>query len=240
MAGATQGKSDTQSIIDAAMSLAAAEGWAELSMHRIAAEAGVAYGELCRLLRSKSAILAAFAAQIDHQLETACQVDAEEPARDRLFEVLMERFELLRPYRSGLAAIGYDLRMDATGLAALWKTVANSMGKVLKIAQVEPPMLTRSLQVQGLVAVYARVLSVFMKDESDDLAATMKALDKELAEAERWAKGMNDLFDRFGNLDALFRRFDSAAKSAPADVSSGATQDQDNGTIIDGEASQAT
>ena len=48
MAGATQGKSDTQSIIDAAMNLAAAEGWAELSMHRIAAEAGVAYGEQCR------------------------------------------------------------------------------------------------------------------------------------------------------------------------------------------------
>ena len=34
-----------------------------------------------------------------------------------------------------------------------------------------------------------------MTDDSEDLSATMKALDKEMADAERWALGINDLCD---------------------------------------------
>ena len=61
----------------------------------IAQEAGVSYGQVCRLFATKSAILAGFGRQIDEALVDEVDIDLEEPARDRLFDVLMDRFELL-------------------------------------------------------------------------------------------------------------------------------------------------
>lgn len=233
-------------IVAATMSLAANRGWHALSLAEIGEEADVSYGQVCRLFATKSAILVAFARQIDQTLLDEVDVDANEPARDRLFDVLMDRFELLRPYRDAIAAITHDLRRDVSSVPTLWLAASSSMEKVLKAAQIEPHALARGIQVQGLVALYTRVLQVFLADDSADLAPTMKALDKEMANAERWAMGINDLFDGLADPQHLFAGLKKAAQSAASTAKQTAqrspttpSQSQD-GPIIDADASQAS
>ena len=233
-------------IIDATMVLAASRGWHALTLADIGQEAGVSYGQVCRLFATKSAILAGFGRQIDQALLDEVDIDVEEPARDRLFDVLMDRFELLRPYRDAIAAITHDLRRDVSSVPSLWLAASASMETVLKAAAIEPPALARGVQIQGLVALYTRVLRVFLTDDSDDLSATMKALDKEMADAERWALGINDLFDGLADPQKLFDGFKRAATSAASTAQKAAERaapgapDGNDGPIIDGDASQAS
>ena len=96
------------------------------------------------------------------------------------------------------------------------------------------------------MALYTRVLQVFLTDDSEDLAATMKALDKEMANAERWALGINDLCDGLADPQQLFAGFKKAAKSAASTAKHAAgrtpaTQsDPQKGPVIDADASQGS
>ena len=232
-------------IVDATMVLAANCGWHSLTLTDIAQKADVSYGQVCRLFATKSAILTAFAKQIDQALLDEVDVDTEEPARDRLFDVLMDRFELLRPYRDAIAAITHDLRRDVSSVPSLWLAASSSMETVLRAAEIEPPALARGVQTQGLVALYTRVLRVFLTDDSDDLAATMKALDKEMTKAERWALGLNDLCDGLADPQKFFDGLKRAATSAASTAKQAAERvapeapDRQDGPIIEGDASQA-
>ena len=113
-------------------------------------------------------------------------------------------------------------------------------------AAINPPALARGVQIQGLVALYSRVLRVFLTDDSEDLSATMKALDKEMADAERWALGINDLCDGLADPQKIFDGFKRAANSAAsttrkaAERAAGGDPDGKDGPIIDGDASQAS
>ena len=50
-----------------------------------------------------------------------------------------------------------------------------------------------ALKVQGLVVVWARVVSVWLKDEDPSLSSTMAALDRELVRGETLAARVDDL-----------------------------------------------
>ena len=51
----------------------------------------------------------------------------------------------------------------------------------------------------GLTVVYIRASLAWLKDGSEDLSATMKALDQALEDAERWANSVEN-----GSLSELF------------------------------------
>ena len=85
-------------IVDAALRLAASQGWNGLSLDRIANEAGVPLSEFSKEFSSKAEILAAFSRGVDTAvLAKVDPADAEVAHRDRLFDVLMTRFELMTP-----------------------------------------------------------------------------------------------------------------------------------------------
>src|SRR5215475_2289184 len=97
-----------QRIRDAAFGLAAERGWADLALADIAAAAKLSLADLYAVHPSKAAILEAFSRDIDRQVLAAQDGAGEESPRDRLFDVLMKRFDALAPHREGLAAIVRD------------------------------------------------------------------------------------------------------------------------------------
>ncbi len=94
-------------IIAATLRLAAEKPWSEIPLAEIASAAGLSLIELYRLFPYKLAILDALARRTDAAV-LAMPGDADDPPRDRLFDVLMRRFDALLPYRAGLKRIARD------------------------------------------------------------------------------------------------------------------------------------
>jgi AcrR family transcriptional regulator len=176
-------------IVDAAMNLAGERGWRGLGLVDIAGAAGMTLSELYRHVRGKGAILDAFRRRIDAAVLAASgPADPEESARDRLFDVLMRRFDALKPHRDAVAVLWRESTTAPFGdpLAALSGLcgLARSMAWMLEAAGISTSGLLGRLRVKGLGAVWLATLPVWLKDESEDSAATMAALDRNLKRAE--------------------------------------------------------
>jgi AcrR family transcriptional regulator len=195
-------------VIDALMALCAEKPFGDIGLAEIAERAGVSLAEFRDLFPSKGAILGAFTKRIDHiVLEGTTGELAEEPARERVLDIMMRRFDALRPYREALRSISRGLRRDPLSLAAMNQVALNSQRFMLAAAGIDTTDALGPLKLQGAVAVFARAFETFLEDEEADLAKTMARLDKELDRGERLLR----LADDVHALSAPFRAFFRAA-----------------------------
>jgi AcrR family transcriptional regulator len=188
---ATPGPSERDRIIDAALALIAREGWRRLSVAAVAAEAGLPILTLYRAFPSKPAILCGFSRRIDEAvLATPLDGDAvaegDERPRDRVFDLLMRRFDALQPYREALEALGRELPTDPIAALAAGAGLLRSIGWTLEAAGISTTGLGGILAVKLTAAAYAATLRGWLRDDSPDLAPTMAALDRRLRGIERW------------------------------------------------------
>jgi AcrR family transcriptional regulator len=95
-APASDDRSERDRIIDAFMALLAEKPIEQIGLAEIAKGAGVSLSDLRGAFDSTLAILAAYVKRIDRAVLAGEDADmAEEPPRERLFDVLMRRIELL-------------------------------------------------------------------------------------------------------------------------------------------------
>lgn len=175
-----------QRVLDAAMRLAALQGWADTTLADVAAEAELPLEEMYRRFPSKHAVLEAFVRRIDETVLTGTDPEiGAEPVRDRLFDVLMRRFDALRPYKDGVRAVLRDLARDPPAyLQFSLGPMRRSSLWMLEAARVEPWGLLQPLLLQGYGAIYLYVLRAWLRDDSEDSGRTMAALDRALQRAE--------------------------------------------------------
>ena len=85
-----------------------------LTMRQVARAAGLTLPELMALYPSKQALLTAFSRRIDIAVAQALDPDSDPvaSARDRLFEVVMARFDALLPHKEAVRTMFHDLRRD--------------------------------------------------------------------------------------------------------------------------------
>jgi len=175
-------------LIETAMTLAAERGWRDLTLRDIAEAAGVGLAEAHAVYPSRQALLSAFARRIDGTVLAKEEPGAAEgSARDRLFDVLMRRFDALAPYKAGLANVLADQARDPLAVACGFCLLRRSMACMLEAANLSAAGLRGALRIKGLSAVYLTTLRVWLRDESEDHAATMAALDRGLARLDRAA-----------------------------------------------------
>lgn len=189
-------------IVDALFALLREKGWTEIGLYEVSQRAGVSLAELRSSFPSKGAILAGYLRKIDLDVLSHDMRDmVGEPARERLFDVLMRRFEAMAPQREALRAVRDGLRTDPLGASALNQVAVSSMQWMLAAAGINEAGPIGAARAQGLVLVMARVFDTFLNDREQGLPETMKALDEELRKAERWAQRADDL----GRLTAPLR-----------------------------------
>ncbi len=174
-------------IIEAALKLAATHGWQDLALADIAAAAKVSLPDLAKLFHSKSAILAAWSRRIDADVLAAAEAEnlESESPRDRLFDVLMLRFDALAPRKPALKRIAQDLARDPLGAATMLRPALQSLGWMLEAAGLDSSGLRGALCVRGLALIWAAVFRVWL-DDGEDQAKTMAELDRRLRQAESW------------------------------------------------------
>jgi AcrR family transcriptional regulator len=177
-------------IINAAFSLAEEKGWGSVHLHEIAHRAGITLADLYTRAPAKQAILCLFERQINETVmrNAAFSEDSSETPREKLFEVLMARFDALKPFKPGLKAIVSDAPRDPGSTALLALMLPPSMAWMLEAAGIAADGFTGPAKVLGLTGLYMKVLRVWMTDDSEDSAKTMAELDRCLKRAEGWAK----------------------------------------------------
>jgi AcrR family transcriptional regulator len=173
-------------IVDAALALAARDGWSGVSLAAIAAEAGVSVLQLYAVFRSKTAILDAFHRRIDEAALVGADADEAERPRDRLFDIIMRRFDALNPHKEAVAAIARSAALDPLAALCGLPALINSMGWMLETAAVSASGWVGRARTKLLLGIYLSVLRVWLADDSADMSRTMAALDFRLRHAERW------------------------------------------------------
>lgn len=191
-------------VIDAAMALAAEQGWRHLPLSRIGAAAGVPLVELYRQFPNKAAVLSGLSRRIDAAVLAGGPCEEDDSVRDRIFDLLMRRFDGLNVYRQGVAAIVKDLPQDPEAALCQLMALKRSMHWTLDLAGDPPEGIVGQIKVRALAVVYLWVLRTWMQDDSADMAKTMAALDRRLNQAEQLA----------GTFRLGGRRWPSQAKEA--------------------------
>jgi AcrR family transcriptional regulator len=181
-------------VIDTAIKLAGEKGWRATTMADIAAGAEVSLADIYRVFPTKSDILRGFTRRIDEAvLSEGRDGDESETPRDRLFDVVMRRFDALTPYRSGLDSISQDLRGDPVAAAVYACSLRRSMAWMLEAAGIPSDGIAGALRIKGLGVVYLMVFRIWLTDDSADLSRTMAALDARLRQAEQFSQNLRGL-----------------------------------------------
>ena len=164
---------------------------ADLTVAEIAAHADVDLALAVAVAGDPQQLVLGKMAALDDQALLESFADIEDagavPIRDKIFEVLMHRFEVYAHYRVQIKALnGAALRRPDLALA-LGLELQSVTRRMLAMAGDRCDGWRGIIRIKGVAGVVMFVARVWMKDDSPDLAPTMKELDQRLQQAEEWA-----------------------------------------------------
>ncbi len=174
----------------AALSLAADKPWRELSLPKLAQAAGRSAADFygATLWEAVDCVEEAFDRAIAENLEA---LDPGQSTRDRLFDLLMRRFEAMEPHRNAVLAMEQGVDRDPVLMAAAHQRNVRSARWVLALAGLEADGMTGQARAQGLGVILGQARQAWRGDDAGDFNKTMASLDKNLRRAEemfgRWA-----------------------------------------------------
>ena len=193
-------------IVDALMELAADRRFEDITITDIAERAGVTLADFRDAFPSKGAVLGGFGRRIDRAVLEASSTDlAGEPAKERLFDVLMRRLDAMAPWRGGVASVLAWARREPLAAVALNQQTLNSMRFMLEAAGIESEGSFAVVKLQGLALAWANVLDTWTQDDDPGQARTMAALDRALTRGGQAVGRIDDVERLTAPLRAIAR-----------------------------------
>jgi ubiquinone biosynthesis protein COQ9 len=192
-------------IIAAALRLAETRGWRDLSLGEIAAGAQIPLAKVRPVFQSKGQILAAFSRAVDQAVLEKFEAPGSDVPRDRLFDVMITRFEVMQPYKAALRRIRDDLGSSFGEALAQLRPALKSQYWMLAAAGISGEGGRGFLRVQGLLAIYARIFQIWLDDDDPGMARTMAALDRRLRRGESIVRGVERVRDGFQSFGRALR-----------------------------------
>lgn len=183
---------DLDRCLDALMAVINRQGWQQATLEAIAHEAGIPVWQLVLTAGDRFDMLAKFGRRADiAALRSINPADAGHSTRDRLFDLIMARFDAHQPYRGAIQKLSTASCTDP-GLAAFFAChLPKSISVIADAAGVRTSGISGAARVHGLTLLYLSVTRTWLHDETPDLSRTMSALDQALARAERWCRQMD-------------------------------------------------
>jgi AcrR family transcriptional regulator len=201
------GKPPRERIIAAFMSLLADKRIEQIGLAEIARTAGVSLADLRGVFGSTLAILAAQIKETDRAVLAADATDmAEEPPRERLFDVLMRRLEVLEPHKAAVRSLIRSAAINPGIAFALNGLAVRSQQWMLTAADIDAAGPRGMVRAQGLAVLFASVLRTWVDDDDPGHARTMAALDRALARGQRWSGFLDGLSSIPGFASRMRRR----------------------------------
>jgi AcrR family transcriptional regulator len=191
---ASGGGSTRDRIVDAFLELLGEESFERIGLSDVARRAGVSLAQMRKEFSSTLSILAAHIKDTDEKVLAGGDTDmAEESPREKLFDVLMRRLEILRPHRPAVHSLLRSARRNPGFAFALNGFAVQSQRWMLSAADIKVAGPKGMVRAQGLAMLFACVLQTWAKDDDPGLARTMAVLDRELSRAQRWSGLLDDV-----------------------------------------------
>jgi hypothetical protein len=172
-----------RALVTAAFALAAERGWSRVSVAQAARRADLPLDRARARFPVRAAILLRFGVIADQAALARAASDG--PPRDRLFDILMRRFDALQAHRAGVLALLRALPTEPLTAALLAAANLRSMGWMLEGAGISARGPLGRLRAKVLLLVNLAGLRAWADDASEDLSATMAAVDHALDRAEQ-------------------------------------------------------
>jgi len=196
---------DRDKVIAAFMTLLAEKRFEEIGFGEIASRSGLTLASCRQEFASTLAIYAAHVKELDRKVLAGAGGDmAEEPPRERLFDVLMRRIETMAPHREAMRSVLKSASRNPGLALALNGIAVRSQQWMLTAADIDAAGPRGMIRAQGLAMLFASVLRTWVNDDEDN-ARTMAALDRALGRGQRLS-GMLDDLCRFSPARCLRRR----------------------------------
>src|SRR5262245_55400809 len=187
-------ESEPDRVVAAFLALLAEKTFERIELSEIATRAGVSLGALRTEFSSTLAIYAAHVKSIDRTVLAGGDGDmAEEPPRERLFDVLMRRIEALAPHKEAVRSLLRSASRNPPLALALNCLAVRSMPWMLTAADIHASGPRGMLRAQGLAMLWVRVLRTFVNDEDEGRARTMAQLDRALGRGARLVGLLDDM-----------------------------------------------
>jgi AcrR family transcriptional regulator len=181
-------------ITQAFLALLAEKPFERIGLAAVAERAGVSLADMRGEFGSTFDIIAAFVRETDRKVLAGGDAeDADSTARDRLFDVMMRRFEVLQPHREALRSLARSAERSPRFALGLNKLAVRSQQWMLSAAGIDSSGFVGGIRAQGLAVMFARVMRVWLNDDDPGLARTMAELDRDLATGARFAAMLDDL-----------------------------------------------
>ena len=183
-----------EAVVAAFMALLAERDYEAVTLSDVATRSGVSLGDIRAMFDSRFAIVEAFVAGIDKAVLDGIDADlADQDTKEKLFDVLMRRLDLLAPHKAAIRNLSRAAMRDPGLALALNGVARRSQRWMLAAAGVEVPGAGGMIRAQGLAIAFAKVVRAWLEDEDPALARTMRVLDEELAKAGRAAKTLKSV-----------------------------------------------
>ena len=182
---------DTQiryTILEAALNLAEELPWKDLTLAQIAKACRMPTGQVTSVFATVDDIILSIMPYFDAAVaDDVGAIDINQPVHDRLFDVIMTRFDLLQKHRQAVLNCINAARQSPTLLNKLGCQHITSMQKILHVAGIEVDPAKRLFALAGLELAYMQALWIWQKDTSPDMSKTRASLDRNLRFANKIA-----------------------------------------------------
>ena len=179
-------RSKEERIIAATLKLAKSNSWKNISMKIISEEAKIPLTEIIKTLPTKTAVLIEFNRLVDKRLtENNPNVVETTNSRDLLFELLMERFDILSENKEALVNIMKSVAKESpvTGIIGIISSL-QSINKIMEICAIPNRGLLGKIRLKAVFAIYLKAMYCWLEDDTPGLSKTMADLDKSLTKLE--------------------------------------------------------
>ena len=173
-------------LIDTTLSLAGELGWPSVTLQLVGKTANVPLSEVSAIFSSKWDILEAFRERTDLLLTAGKSANLSgQSAKDRLFDILMARIEIIEPWKAGIGSIArHAVAQPITGIR-LFTSLNKSMECTIEHVNAKIQGPGKLIQSRGLTLIYLLVLRRWIGDHSSDLGPTMAELNERLISADQ-------------------------------------------------------
>lgn len=176
-------------IIDKALEMIAQKGWRETTTEAVIAASGVTEQAFFSEFDGLLSVVVAGSRRVNAAMfEARADFDADESTRDRLFALVMARFDAGKPWHKAIGELNLAAPKDPVLAAAAGKVLMQGSALVLKSAGISTSGPLGFARINAfMVGVLWPAARVWLRDDSEDFATTMAELDQRLARAERVA-----------------------------------------------------
>jgi AcrR family transcriptional regulator len=159
-------RSNRERIVDALMALLAERAIEDIDFNDISSRAGVPLADCRAEFASVFEVLAAHYREVDRKVLAGAEPEmAEEPPRERLFDVLMRRLEVLAPHKAAVRSLMRSAYRNPAVALALNQLAVRSHQWMLTAAGIDASGTRGAIRAQGLACLFSRVIRVWLDDD---------------------------------------------------------------------------